>query len=419
LTRTVPALKFAFSPHRVALAVTAGRVRTDLIHGGTGSPLRHTEIPRPERPPGWVRIAPTLGGICASDRKMLKVTELGRPLLAFFGMPRHGVVPGHEVVGTVLEADADAGVQEGDRVVAEPTLACTHKGFAPCRRCAAGDDHRCVHQADAGGAAGPGFGFGFNARYGGGWAGELVAPAGHVHRVPDDLDDRSAVLAEPTAVAVHAVLRSLPEPGSRVAIVGPGAIGLGVLHALTTLAPEVETTVIGLGDFADDHARTGGATHLLHGTERELVEAAGRQLGSTVRGGMLAGPILEDGFDMVFDTVGFRQTMDDAVRMLRPGGTLVLLGTAAEQTLDWSLVWHRELTIRGSGYYGTEDVPPGAKVDAGRRRAFEVALEVLAEHRPSRLVTHVFPLDEPVPALETAARGPGAGAVKVAFSPQP
>jgi L-iditol 2-dehydrogenase len=419
MTATVPALRFALTPHRVALALTAGRWRSDLRHGAAGSPLRYTEIPRPERPPGWVRIAPSLAGICASDRKMLTVTGLGRPLLAFYGLPRHGIVPGHEVVGTVVEADGDAGVQEGDRVVAEPTLGCDHKGFPACTRCAAGDDHRCEHQADAGGAAGPGFGFGFNARYGGGWAGELVAPAGQVHRVPDELDDRSAVLAEPTAVAVHAVLRTRPRPGQRAAVVGPGAIGISVLHALSTLAPEVDTTMIGLGDFADGHARAGGATHLLYGTQRELVEAAGTLLGTTVRGGMLAGPILEDGFDVVYDAVGSRQTMDDAVRMLRPGGTLVLLGTTAEQVLDWTLVWHRELTIRGSGYYGTEDVPAGVSVPAGRRRAFDIALEMLAERRPSDLVTHVFPLDEPVSALTTSANGPGAGAIKVVFAPQP
>jgi threonine dehydrogenase-like Zn-dependent dehydrogenase len=417
VTRTIPALEFSLSPYRVALALTAGRLRPELLHGAPGSPLRHTEIPRPERPAGWVRIAPTLAGICASDRKMLTVTDLGRPLLAFYGLPRHGIVPGHEVVGTVVEADADAGVHEGDRVVAEPTLSCVHKGFVPCRRCTAGDDHRCIHQADPGSTGGPGFGFGFNARYGGGWAGELVAPADRVHRVPDGLDDRAAVLAEPTAVAVHAVLRSLPRPGDRVAVTGPGAIGLSVVHALSVLAPRAETTVIGLGGFADGLARAAGAAHLLHGGERQLVEAAGQQLGSTVRGGVLAGPILEDGFDTVFDTVGSRQTMDDAVRMLRPGGTLVLLGTTAEQPLDWTLVWHRELTVRGSGYYGTEDVPADAEIASGRRRAFEVALEILSERRPSELVTHVFPLDEPVPALQTSARGPGAAAVKVAFSP--
>jgi threonine dehydrogenase-like Zn-dependent dehydrogenase len=417
VTARIEALHLGLAPHRIGLAVTAGRYRPELRHGGVGSPLRLRQLPRPERPPGWVRVQPTLAGICASDRKMLQVTAIGRPVLAFYGLDRQGIVPGHEVVGRVVECDADSGFAEGDRVVPEPTLSCFHKGFDRCARCDAGDDHRCTRMADPGSQA-MGLGFGFHARFGGGWAQELVVPADRLHRVPDGLDDRSAVLAEPVAVAVHAVLRDAPQPGERALVIGPGAIGLGVAMALHTLTPAVETTVAGVGHFADDLATRAGASHLLHGTHRTLVDAAARQLGSEVRGNRLTGPILEDGFDVVYDCVGSEQTIGDALRMLRPGGRVVLLATSSQQSVDWSLVWHRELRIQGSGYYGVEDVPDGAQVPAGRRRALEIALEVLAETRPGHLVTHVFRLDEPVEALATSAAGPAAGAVKVAFAPQ-
>jgi threonine dehydrogenase-like Zn-dependent dehydrogenase len=62
-----------------------------------------------------------------------------------------------------------------------------------------------------------------------------VVPADRLHPVPDGLDDRSAVLAEPVAVAVHAVLRDAPRGGERALVIGPGAIGLGVTMALATL----------------------------------------------------------------------------------------------------------------------------------------------------------------------------------------
>jgi threonine dehydrogenase-like Zn-dependent dehydrogenase len=417
VSATMQALHFGLSPHRVALALTAGRYRHDLRHGGFGSPLRLRELPRPARPRGWVRVEPLLAGICASDRKMLQVTALGRPLLAFYGLDRKGIVPGHEVVGRITECDADSGFREGDRVVPEPTLTCDHKGFERCERCDAGDDHRCARMAEAGSAA-PGLGFGFHARFGGGWGQELVVPADRLHRVPDGVDDRSAMLGEPVAVATHAVLRDGPRAGERALVIGPGAIGLGVTMALTTLAPDVEVTVAALGGFADDLATRAGATHLVHGTRRELVEAAATELGSPVRGNRLTGPVIEDGYDVAYDCVGSPQTIDDALRLLRPGGRLVLLATSGVQSVDWSLVWHRELTVRGSGYYGVEDVPDGAQVPAGRRRALEIALEVLGETRPGHLVTHVFRLDEPVEALATSAAGPAAGAVKVAFAPQ-
>lgn len=411
--QTIPALKLSLAPHRVVAALTAGRVRDEQRYGGALSPLRLVDLPRPARPPGWVRISPLLSGICGSDRKLLAVTGMELSLTALYGLPRRGIVPGHEIVGTVMEADPDAGVAPGDRVVAEPTLSCAHKGFPTCERCARGDDHLCAHFGDAG-DLGPGSGFGFDARYGGGWATELVAPVDRVHRVPDGLDDRSAVLTEPTAIAVHAVLRELPAPGSHVLVIGPGTIGLSVVLALRALAPDVRITVAGVSDVADDLARRAGADELVHGTRRHLVGEVGRIANAVVRGSRLSGPLLEDGVDAVFDCVGSEQTIDDGLRCLRPRGTLVLVGTAGSQTVDWSFVWHRELTVRGTVNYGLERPLDGSD---DRRRTFAIALDLLAEARPGHLVTHVFRLDESIEALRTAAAGPAAGAVKVAFAP--
>lgn len=416
--RTVRALRLdAFSP-RAVLTALGGRFRPELYRGGAGSVLKLVEMPAPTRPPGWVRIRPVLAGICASDRKMLHlhptdVSGFGRTVLAVMGMPR-SVVLGHEVVGVVTEADPGAGIAEGDRVVAEPLLSCEDKGFPACGRCARGDDHICERRPAAGHLS-PGNGFGHEARYGGGWSDELVAPAHRVFRVPEDLDDRAAVLAEPTAVSVHAVLRNLPEAGQRALVIGPGAIGLAALRALRTLAPDVHLTVAGLDPASDRHAVEAGAHDLIHGTRRTLVEAAATITGSTVHGNRLTGPVLESGFDVVYDAVGSPQTVDDAFRMTRPGGTVVMLATAARQPLDWTLVWIRELRLQGAAYYATEEVPPTARLPAGRRRAMEVALELLADQRPGHLVTHTFPLEDPVAALEAAAAGPAVGAVKVAF----
>jgi L-iditol 2-dehydrogenase len=411
------ALHVGVAPHRLALGVVGGRFRSELYYGGRGSPLRLRDITRPERPAGWVRVAPTLAGVCASDRKLLHITAVGRPMHAFNSLPLAGIVPGHEVVGVVTEADTDAPVKVGDRVVPEPVLGCHHKGFPACSRCAAGDNHRCAHQADAG-LRERGLGFSFNASFGGGWAEELVVPADRVHRVPEDMDDRTAVLAEPFAVGVHAVLRSTLPADARVLVIGPGTIGLSLLHALGALAPDTERVMAGVSDFADDHARSAGATGLLHGTRKELIEQAGELLRSPVRRHPLSGPVLEDGFDVVYDCVGSEQTMDDAIRMLRPGGELVLVGTSGKQTIDWTLVWHRELTIRGTVFYGEEEVTSRSTLPTGRRRALPIALEVLGRSAPADLVTHVFPLSEPTEALGVAAQGPGAGAIKVAFDPR-
>lgn len=404
--RRVAALHLSAAPHRLAVSATIGRVRPQQQVTGRGAALQLRELPAPRRPPGWVRVTPTLAGICASDRKTLALA-VGRPLTAFYGVPRRGIVLGHEVVGVVTAADPGGPVSVGDRVVPEPLLACHHKGLATCARCRAGDGHRCAHQPDRG-PVGGGLGFGFDAVYGGGWSTELVVPADRVHPVPAGLDDRSAVLAEPTAVAVHAVLRDAPRPGERALVIGPGTIGLALVHALRGLTAGVEVVVAGLDPASDANAERAGAHRLVHGTRAQLLSELADHLGSPVRGSRLSGPVLEHGLDVVYDAVGTPQTIDDGLRALRPGGRLVLLGTAGRQRVDWTLVWHRELTVRGSAYSADEP---------GGRRGIVVALELLGTRQADHLTTHVYPLSEARTALATAAAGPAAGAVKVAFAP--
>lgn len=415
--RRVRALELDVLSPRAALALVAGRLRPELRRGGTASPLRLVRREPAERPPGWVRVHPTLSGICASDHKFLSLTGWGTTLMAYSGVPRR-IVPGHEIVGVVVEADADAHVQPGDRVVCEPTVTCEDRGFRPCSSCVAGDDHLCIRLPE-GGPHAPGQGFGHNARYGGGWSEDLVAPARRTFRVPEGLPDRCAVLAEPMAVAVHAVARNLPDPGARVLVIGPGSIGLCLVLALRHLAPDVHVTVAGLGHFADALARRAGAHILIHGTRQRLVEAAGQVLDTPVQGGRLSGPVLASGFDVIYDVVGSEQTLDDAFRMTRPGGRVVLVATSIEQEVDWSLVWWRELSVAGTVYYADEAVTQRATLPMGRRRAMRIALEILELARPEHLVTHTFGLERSVEALTTAASGPGAGALKVTFDPSP
>lgn len=407
---TMRALQLQLQPLRAAYAVAAKKWRPEAWAGGSGSPLQLKEIPRPELPADdWVRVRVDLGGICASDLKLLKVTGMS-PILSAWADARQPAVLGHEIVGTVIDAGRGSGLSEGDRVVAEPLLSCRDKGFAdPCAACRAGEDHRCARRADPGRIGCAGDGFGFNARFGGGWAEELSAPGWRCVRVPPQMTDEDAVLAEPVAIAMHAVGRHSPEAGQRALVIGPGTIGLSTVMALRALAPRADVTVAGLGGFADELAGTLGAAHLIHGTRTDLLEDARRVTGGVLRKPMIGRPVLDQGgFDVVYDCVGSEQTIDDALRMLRPGGRLVLVATSGRQKVDWSLVWFRELSIAGTVFYAAE---------ADGRRAMAQAVEVLDDVRPgARMVTHRFALHDHTPALVTAAKGPGAQAVKVVFT---
>jgi threonine dehydrogenase-like Zn-dependent dehydrogenase len=298
--------------------------------------------------------------------------------------------------------------------VADWLLSCRDKALQPCGRCREGNEQVCERWLEGGSS---GYGFGFDARYGGGWAEELVTPARRVHRIPAGMVDEVAVLAEPFGVGVHAVARHFPRSG-RVLVIGPGAIGLAVITALAHLAPDADVTAAGVHPASEELARRAGAAAFLLGGRNDLITAAAAHTSGRLRGNRLSGPVLDGGFDVVFDTIGLPQTIDDALRVVRPRGKVVLVGTAARQAMDWTLVWSREVTVAGSAYAGQDTVPDGARLPAGPRASMQVALELLADTQPRHLLTHAYPLSEPVTALETATAGPAAGAVKVAFVPQ-
>ena len=112
--------------------------------------------------------------------------------------------------------------------------------------------------------------------------------------------------------------------------------------------------------------------------------------------------------DHVFDCVGSEQTVDMAMRMLRPRGTLVMVATAGRQKVDWSLLWFRELTALGTVVYATEQ---------DGRRTFSIVREWLSDDafNADMIVTHRFPLDRYADALDTATKGPRARALRVAL----
>ena len=113
----------------------------------------------------------------------------------------------------------------------EPVLACAARGIEPpCEACARGEVGLCTRTAH--GTSRPALQTGFCEDTGGGWGTMLVAHASQLHAVPDELSDEAAVLIEPLACAVHAVLRADVSPGSTVLVSGAGTMGLLTIAAL-------------------------------------------------------------------------------------------------------------------------------------------------------------------------------------------
>jgi threonine dehydrogenase-like Zn-dependent dehydrogenase len=118
------------------------------------------------------------------------------------------------------------------------------------------------------------------------------------------------------------------------------------------------------------------------------------------------------GFDRSFVCIGGARGMDDAMRVTRAGGTIVLLGNSSTMNgLDWTPLWLKELTVRGSLCYGAHSHA------SPERTAFDEAAALIASGRaPIRpLLTHTFPLEEYHRAIEVARDKGGEESVKVAF----
>lgn len=351
-------------------------------------------------------------------------------------------VLGHELVGRVVELPAPAvmgangPLRVGDRVVVDPALGCRARGLDPCPACRRGEAYLCERSAD--GTISPGMILGFCRDLPGSWAEEMVAPAEQVFRVPDEVSSERAVLVEPFSIGLRAVLRGLQlangengdgagsggsdgsggggrelSPRLQVLIIGGGTIGLTTLAAIHLLGVEggidAGVTVLARHRFQRELALELGATRVVaNGTE--LVRTATEILDVRTFRPVIGPPVYTGGFDLVFDCVGSRQTIDQALRLTRAGGRIVLVGAAGELPgLDWTFVWTRELTIIGSYGYGVEYrlaavAPSLAAAVAPAPHTFAVALELLRRHPGyplERLVTHRFPLSEWRQALAT------------------
>ncbi len=201
----------------------------------------------------------------------------------------------------------------------------------------------------------------------------------------DDLDDGVGAMIEPFAVALHAVRRSRLAGAARVLVTGGGTIGL--LVAQTARAFGASLVVV--SDVAP--ARRAVATSL--GADHAL-DPADPALADIVR------DLAHDGFDVVFEASGARPALRQAFDLVRPGGTIVQVGTVGveDMPLPANQLMAREITYLGSFRYADVFDDAIALARAGR-----VDL--------SSLVSQVLPLEQAAQALAIAGH-PGS-AIKV------
>ena len=385
------ALTFERSIPSFALVRASGG-RADVATSAL-SMLHLGDVPEPQLPArDWVRVLPTLSGICGSDLAAIG----GHASLYLDPLTSYPFVPGHEVVGTL---------DDGTRVVIEPALGCKVRGIEPlCPRCAEGRPGLCYNVTE--GPIEVGLQTGYCADTGGGWGEVVVAHPSQLHPIAEVLSDEAAVLIEPFACCIHAALRGGPSKDDVVVVLGAGTIGLLTVAAIRMFTPPKRLIAVAKHPTQRDLARKLGADQVIAPDEvfqRVRFATSARRLD-----GMMDRSLLLGGADVTFECVGRADSLNDAVRFTREGGTVVAVGMPGEEKVDWAPIWQRELTVMGAYAYGSEPKRKG-------RSTFDLALEAAPELHLEKLTGPLFGLGEYRDAIAYAMNAGRLGAVKVAF----
>ena len=240
-----------------------------------------------------------------------------------------------------------------------------------------------------------------------------MAHASQLVPVPESLGDEEAVLTDPLACSLHAVLRADLSGAQAVLVYGTGTLGLGVIACLRATGFAGRIDAVARASWLKEWAVGLGANGFLvlppAGRERFGV-IAGRT-GATVHRARFGNYTLSGGYDVIFECVGSAATISESLRWVRARGQVVMVGTGHGRGADLTPVWFRELTVLGA--YGRQVERFGDR----RIGSYQLVHELMTSGRlPVRsLLTHTFRVQEFRRALQVAAFKSRRRAVKVAI----
>ena len=293
------------------------------VFKGVGQPLAIETLADPVPAAGELVLKVGRCGICGTD---LHMTDGHAQTF-----PENSVI-GHEFAGEVVAVGADVtGYKTGDIVAAMPVVGC-----GQCGNCRSGDPMWCEQ-----GLIGISGGFGQYA----------VAKAHASIKLPASLSLSDGALVEPLAVGLHGAALAQIRPGDRVLVQGAGAIGLAAAFWARRL---------GAGRIAVSARSRRGEAHALQ-LGADAFVPAGETLQAEV------GRVLRGEPDVVFECVGVPGMVAQAVNLVRPRGTVVILGNCMlPDTFYPAQAMFKQVRIQGSMVYSLREFETVAQVlDAG------------------------------------------------------
>lgn len=401
------AIQFDLSIPRYVASLALSKVHQPVLWG-PWSCVVYRDVPEPKLPNDeWVLIRTRFGGICGSDIHHIHLgTSPGLSAITSFPFTF-----GHENCGTVERVgSAVTGWKAGDRVVVEPNLWCKPRCLPLCGPCSRGDIQLCERLTEGCISAGPQIGSCRDT--GGSWSPFFVAHESQLVRVPGHIGDENAVLAEPFATSLHAVLANRPNDGDTVLVIGAGTIGLGVIAALRAIGSKARVIVAAKHRLQKELAHRFGADLIIEVNGGDYGAEIASALGATRLKPLLGKPVVFGGAEVVFECVGSGASIDDAIRFAGPRGRVIIAGLASlPKGIDWSAVWLKELDVRGTYTYGHDSL------DGHRVRTFDLALDLMNSGKVdlATMVTHRFPLAEYARAFEAVGQRGKTGLIKAVF----
>lgn len=250
------------------------------------------EVKKPEAGTDELLVRVEACGVCGTDRHLF-----------------HGEFPcttpvtlGHEFSGIIEQVgNAVSGFNVGDRVTGDPNIACGR-----CSHCVNGRVNLCRNLTAVG------------IHRDGGFADYVVIPHKQAFLLPADLDPMHGAFCEPLACCLHGIDLAGIKAGSSVVVLGGGVIGLLTVQL----------------------ARLAGATTVILVTRQASRRSLAEELGATASVDPNAGDVIAQiagehglvpgGVDVVLECAGVAETVVQATKLVRPGGTAVILGVMAQ-----------------------------------------------------------------------------------------
>lgn len=296
-------------------------------------------------------------GVCGSDIHYYTTGRIGSAVV------KYPFIMGHECAGTILETgSAVRKLQVRQRVAIDPLVSC-----GECDQCRQGRMHTCRNQRF----------LGLPGQLPGALVEYLVLPGECCYPIPDSMTSDQAVVVEPLSIGLYAQRMSHLEQGAKVAILGSGPIGLCTLLACRAAA-HCTTYVT---DLIDDRLKLAvrcGATWVGNPEKIDVVK--------TIRESE------PQGVDYVFECAGKQETANQAIELLKPGGTLLIVGIPEFDRISFPIhtLRRKEITIKN---VRRQNQCIADAVDLVARGSINI----------DPLITHHFPFDEAKAALDLVA----------------